>query len=98
MKIHPTYLEDSCIIHLMYLEVRDSFDVPEIFVNLYIMVLMFAIMKDLSAFLDNDHYDCFMMTIMKDFSPFLNNGDYGSFMMTIMNNLSTFLDTYIKSL
>ena len=56
MNIHLTYLEDSCIIHLMYLEVRDSSYVPERFVNLYIMVLIVAIMKDLSTFLDNSHY------------------------------------------
>ena len=51
---------------MMYLEVRDSFDIPERFMNIYIMVLIVVIMKDLSAFLDNGHYDCFMVTIMKD--------------------------------
>ena len=65
---YPTYLEDSCIIHLMYLEVFDSSDVPERFMNLYIMVII----KDLLAFLDNDYYGCFMITIMKDFSAFLD--------------------------
>ena len=64
------YLEDLCIIHLMYLGVRDSFDVPERFVNLYIMVIM----KDLLTFLDNDYYDCFMITIMKNLLVFLDNG------------------------
>ena len=34
------YLENLCIIHLMYLKVRDSSDVHERFVNLYIMVIM----------------------------------------------------------
>ena len=47
-----TYLEDSCIIHLMYLEVCDLSDVLGRFMNLYIMVIM----KDLLAFLDNGHY------------------------------------------
>ena len=61
---HPMYLEDSCIIHLMYLEVRDSSNVPKRFMNLYIMVLMVAIMKPLLAFLNNGHYGCFMVTIM----------------------------------
>ena len=46
---YPTFLEDSYIIHLMYLEVRDSFDVLGRFMNMYIMVIM----KDLLAFLDN---------------------------------------------
>ena len=63
LKNYPTYLENSCIIHLMYIEVCDSYDVPERFMNLYIMVIM----KDLLAFLDNGHYGCFMITIMKDF-------------------------------
>ena len=40
---YPMYLEDSCIIHLMYLEVHDSSDVPRRFVNLYIMVIMVAL-------------------------------------------------------
>ena len=80
---YPTYLEDSCIIHL-YLEVRDSSDVPRRFVNLYIMVIM----KDLLAFLDNGHYRCFMITIMKDLLAFLDNGHHGFFMITIMKNLS----------
>ena len=67
MKIHSKYFENSCSIHLMYLEVRDSSDVPKRFANLYIMVLMVAIIKDISTFLDNGHYGCFMvMTIMKD--------------------------------
>ena len=38
-----TYFEDSCIIHLMYLEVRDSSYVLEIFVNLCIMIIMVAL-------------------------------------------------------
>ena len=59
---YPTYLKDSCIIHLIYLEVHNSSDVLRRFVNLYIMVIM----KNLLAFLDNDHYGCFMITIMKD--------------------------------
>ena len=67
------YLEDSCIIHLMYLEVRDSSYIPERFVNLYIMVLMVAIMKNLSTFIDNGHYCCFIITIMKDLSDFLDS-------------------------
>ena len=41
--IHPTYLEDSCILHLTYLEVRDSSDVLGRFVNLYIMAIMVAL-------------------------------------------------------
>ena len=75
MKIHLVYLEDLYIIHLMYLEVRDSCDVSGRFVNLYIMVIMVAlsIMKDLLAFLNNGHYGCFMVAIMKDFSTFLNS-------------------------
>ena len=55
---HPMNLEDSYIIHLMYL---DSSDVPKRFVNIYIMVIM----KDLLAFLDNGYYGCFMITIIK---------------------------------
>ena len=43
LKIHPTYLEDLCIIHLMYIEVRDSSDVPRRFLYLYIMVIMVAL-------------------------------------------------------
>ena len=35
--------------------------------NLYRMVLMIAIMKNLSVFLNNSHFGCFIMTIMKDF-------------------------------
>ena len=42
--------------------------------NLYIMILMVAIMKDFSVF---RHYVCFMVTIMIDFVTFLNNGHYG---------------------
>ena len=98
LKIHPTYLEDLCIIQLMYLEVRDSSDVPKRFMNLYIMVFMVAIMNDLLAFLDNGHYDCFMITIMKDLSVFLDNGHYGCFMVTIMKDFSVLLDTCIRSL
>ena len=64
---YSTYLEDSFIIHLMYLEVRDSFDVLGRFVNLYIMVIM----KDPLAFLDNGHYGFLMITIIKDLSVFL---------------------------
>ena len=37
---YPTYLEDSCIIYLMYLEVRDSSYVLERIVNLYIRVII----------------------------------------------------------
>ena len=59
------YLEDLCIIHLMYLEVRNLFDVPRRFVNLYIMVIM----KD---FLYNGYYNCFMITSIKDLSIFLD--------------------------
>ena len=88
------YLEDLCIIHLMYLGVRDSFDVPERFVNLYIMVIM----KDLLTFLDNDHYDCFTITIMKNLLVFLDNGRYDYFMITIMKDFSAFLDICIRSL
>ena len=58
----------------MYLEVRNSFDVLGRFVNLYIMVLMVAIMKDFSVFIDHGHYvDHYgkMKTIMKNFSAFL---------------------------
>ena len=91
---YPTYLEVSCIIHLMYLEVRDSSDVIGRFVNLYITVIT----KDLLAFLDNGHYCCLMITIMKDFLAFLNNGQHGCFMITIMKDLSAFLDTRIISL
>ena len=94
LKDYPMYLEDSCIIHLMYLEVRDSGDVPEIFVNLYIMVIM----KNLLAFLDNRYYGCFMITIIKDLLVFLDNGDYGCFMITIMKYLLVFLKTCIISL
>ena len=43
LEIHLTYLEDSYIIHLIYLEVRDSSDVLERFVNLYIMVIIVAL-------------------------------------------------------
>ena len=91
---YPTYLEVSCIIHLMYQEVRDSVDVTGRFMNLYIMVII----TNLLAFLDNGHYGCFMITIMKDFLAFLNNGHYGCFMITIMKYLLAFLDTCIISL
>ena len=91
---YPTYLEDSCIIHLMYLEVHDPSNVPRRFVTLYIMVIM----KNLLAFLDNDHYDCFIITSKKDLLAFLDNGHYGCFMITIMKYLSAFLDACIKSL
>ena len=37
------------------------------------MVLMVAIMEDLSAFLDNGHYICSMVTIIKNLLAFLNN-------------------------
>ena len=40
---YPMYLEDSCIIHLMYLKVCDSSDVPGRFMNLYLMVIMVAL-------------------------------------------------------
>ena len=82
----------------MYLEVRDSSDVLRRFVNLYIMVLMVAIMKDLSVFLDNDHYGYFMVTIMKDPLSFLDNGHYGCIMVIVMKDFSAFLDTCIRSL
>ena len=88
------YLEDSCIIHLMYLEVRDSSDLSKRFENLYIMVIM----NDLLAFLNNGNYGCFMMTIVNDLLAFLDNGHYGCFMITIMKNFSAFLDISIKSL
>ena len=91
---YSTYLEVSCVIHLMYLEVRDSSDIPRRFVNLYIMIIM----KDLLVSLDNGHYGCFMITIMKEILVFLNNGHYGCFMITIMKDLSAFLDTFIRSL
>ena len=39
-----TYLENLCIIYLIYLEVRDSFDVLGRFVNLYIMVIIVSTM------------------------------------------------------
>ena len=65
---YPMYLEYSYIIHLMYLEVYDLSNVPERFVNLYIMVII----KDLLAFIDNGHYGYFMITIMKDLSVFLD--------------------------
>ena len=68
LEYYPTYLEDLCIIHLMYLKVRDSSDVPGRFVKLYIMVIM----KDFLTFLDNHHYGCFMITIMKYLSAFLD--------------------------
>ena len=68
LKDYSTYLEDSCIIHLIDLEVRDLSDILGRFVNLYIMVIM----KDLLAFLYNDHYGCFMITIMKDLLAFLD--------------------------
>ena len=68
LKIHQTYLENLCIIHLKYLEVRDSSNVLERFVNLFIMVILVVIMKDFSTFLGNGHYVYFMVTIMKDFS------------------------------
>ena len=80
---YPMYLEDSYIIHLMYLEVHDSSDVLGRFMNLYIMVIM----KNLLAFLDNGHYRCFMITIMKNVLAFLDNGQYGFFMITIMKDL-----------
>ena len=47
LKIHPAYLEDSCIIHLMYLEFRDSSNVLGRFVNIYIMVIMISLWKPL---------------------------------------------------
>ena len=90
---YSTYLEDSCIVHLMYLKVCDSFDVPRRFMNLYIMVII----KNLLTFLNNRHYGCFMITIMKDLLAFLDNSHYGCFMITIMKGLS-FLDICIKSL
>ena len=65
---YPMYLKYSYIIHLMYLEVYDLSNVPERFVNLYIMVII----KDLLAFIDNGHYGYFMITIMKDLSVFLD--------------------------
>ena len=68
LKDYPTYLEDSCIIYLMYLEVLDSSYVPGRFMNLYIMIIM----KYLLAFLDNGHYGCFMITIKKNLLAFLN--------------------------
>ena len=40
---YPTYLEDSCVIHLMYLKVHDSPDVLGIYMNLYVMVIMVAL-------------------------------------------------------
>ena len=40
--------------------------------NLYIMVFMVAIMKDLLVFLYNGYYGCFMVTIMNDLSVFLD--------------------------
>ena len=83
-------LEDSCIIHLMYLEVHDLSNVSGRFVNLYIKIIM----KDLLAFLDNGHYGCFM----KDLFAFLDNGHYDCFMITIMKDLSAFLDTCIRCL
>ena len=76
--------------HLMYLEVRNSSDVPRRFVNPYIMVIM----KYLLSFLDNSHYGCFMITIMKDFLDFLDNSHYGCFMITIMKDFSIFLYMY----
>ena len=78
----------------MYLEVRDSSNVPRRFVNQYIMIIM----NNLLTFPDNGHYGCFMKTIMNDFLAFLDNGHYGCFMITIIKDLSTFLDTCIKSL
>ena len=93
-KYYSTYFENSCIIHLMYLEVRDSSNVPRRFVNQYIMIIM----NNLLTFTDNGHYGCFMKTIMNDFLAFLDNGHYGCFMITIIKDLSTFLDTCIKSL
>ena len=80
---YPMYLEDSCIIYLTYLKVRDSSDITGRSVILYIMVIT----KDLLAFLDNGHYGCFMITIMKDLLAFLDNGHYGCFMITIMKDL-----------
>ena len=50
---YPTYFEDSCIIHLMFLKIRNSSDVLGRFMNLYIMVIM----KYLVAFQDNGHYE-----------------------------------------
>ena len=40
---HPMNLEDSYIIHLMYLDICDLSDVLGRFVNLYIMVIMIAL-------------------------------------------------------
>ena len=40
--------------------------------NLYIMVFMVSIMKDLLVFLYNGYYGCFMVTIMNDLSVFLD--------------------------
>ena len=91
---HPINLGDSCIIRLMYLEVCDSFNVSGRFVNLYIMIII----KDLLAFQDNGHYDCFMITITNYLLTFIDNGYYGYFMITIMKYILAFLDICIRNL